>query len=82
MARQALEAGLLDEIGVDLVSVVLGAGTPLFADLCSPPVEFEGPISVVQGIGVTHLRYRVVRRACSARDLAPVPIRRRHRAGT
>jgi dihydrofolate reductase len=61
MARQALEAGLLDEIGVDLVPVILGAGTPLFADLGSPPVEFEGPILVVEGIGVTHLRYRVVK---------------------
>jgi dihydrofolate reductase len=59
MARQALEAGLLDEIGVDLVPVVLGAGTPLFADLTSGPVEFEGPIRAVEGIGVTHLRYRV-----------------------
>jgi dihydrofolate reductase len=61
IARQALEAGLLDEIGVDLVPVILGAGTPLFADLGSPPVEFEGPILVVEGIGVTHLRYRVVK---------------------
>ena len=61
MARQALEAGLLDEIGVELVPVILGAGTPLFADLGSPPVEFEGPILVVEGTGVTHLRYRVVK---------------------
>jgi dihydrofolate reductase len=61
MARQALEAGLLDEIGVELVPVILGAGTPLFADLGSPPVELEGPILVVEGIGVTHLRYRVVK---------------------
>ena len=37
MARQALEAGLLDEIGVDLVPVLLGAGTPLFADLGPGP---------------------------------------------
>ncbi len=59
MARQALEAGLLDEIGVDLVPVILGDGTPLFADLHSGPVEFEGPFLAVQGIGVTHLRYRV-----------------------
>ena len=42
MARQALEAGLLDEIGVDLVPVVLGEGTPLLADLESGPLEFEG----------------------------------------
>lgn len=61
MARQALEAGLLDEIGVDLVPVVLGDGTRLFADLATAPIEFEGPILVVEGIGVTHLRYRVVK---------------------
>jgi dihydrofolate reductase len=59
MARQALEAGLLDEIGVELVPVVLGAGTPLFADLASGPVEFDGPFLTVDGVGVTHLRYRV-----------------------
>lgn len=61
MARQALEAGLLDEIGIDLVPVILGAGTPLFADLGPKPMELEGPILVVEGIGVTHLRYRVVK---------------------
>ena len=59
MARQALEAGLLDEVGVDLVPVILGDGTPLFADLNAGPLEFEGPYLEVQGIGVTHLRYRV-----------------------
>ncbi|MGH3878781.1 MAG: dihydrofolate reductase family protein [Actinophytocola sp.] len=59
MARQCLEAGLLDEVGVELVPVVLGAGKPLFPSLASTPVEFEGPTAVVQGTGVTHLRYRV-----------------------
>jgi dihydrofolate reductase len=61
IARQALEAGLLDEIGVELVPVVLGAGTPLFAQLGTAPVQFEGPVTVVEGTGVTHLRYRVKR---------------------
>jgi dihydrofolate reductase len=60
MARQCLEAGLLDEIGVDLVPVVLGAGKHLFEGLATP-VQFEGPISMVNGQGVTHLRYRVVK---------------------
>ena len=59
MARQALEAGLLDEIGIELVPVVLGAGKPLFPELSATPVQFEGPIAVVEGTGVTHLRYRV-----------------------
>jgi dihydrofolate reductase len=59
IARQCLEAGLLDEIGIELVPVVLGGGTALFADLGATPVQFEGPIAVVEGTGVTHLRYRV-----------------------
>jgi dihydrofolate reductase len=59
IARQCLEAGLLDEVGIELVPVVLGGGTPLFADLGTAPAEFEGPIRLVEGTGVTHLRYRV-----------------------
>ncbi len=59
MARQCLAAGLLDEVGVELVPVVLGAGKTLFGELGTTPVQFEGPIAVVQGTGVTHLRYRV-----------------------
>jgi dihydrofolate reductase len=59
MARQALEAGLLDEIGVDLVPVLLGAGTRLFAEVGPESVEFDGPFLVAEGNGVTHLRYRV-----------------------
>jgi dihydrofolate reductase len=61
MARQALEAGLLDEIGVDVVPVLLGVGTKLIADPALPAMELEGPILVVEGKGVTHLRYRVIR---------------------
>jgi dihydrofolate reductase len=61
MARQCLEAGLLDEVGVELVPVVLGAGKTLFGSLTAP-VRFEGPVKVVAGIGVTHLRYRVAHR--------------------
>jgi dihydrofolate reductase len=59
IARQCLEAGLLDEVGIELVPVVLGGGTPLFADLGATPAQLEGPIRVVEGTGVTHLRYRV-----------------------
>ena len=68
MARQALEAGLLDEIGVDLVPVILGAVTPLFADFQGKPLEFDGPHLVVEGKGVTHLRYRVGRQADARKE--------------
>ncbi|MEU0271480.1 dihydrofolate reductase family protein [Streptomyces sp. NPDC006307] len=59
IAQQCLDAGLLDEVGVDLVPVLLGGGTPFFTDLKSAPYELEGPLSIAEGKGVTHLRYRV-----------------------
>jgi dihydrofolate reductase len=59
IASQCLNARLLDEIWVDLVPVLLGAGTPFFDHLKDAPVELEGPTSVVQGTDVTHLCYRV-----------------------
>jgi dihydrofolate reductase len=49
VASQCLNAGLLDEIRVDLVPVLLGGGTPFFDQLKAAPVELEGPISVVPG---------------------------------
>lgn len=59
IAAQALQAGLLDEVHVDLVPVLLGDGIPLFADLSIAPLQLDGPVRVVEGIGVTHLAYRV-----------------------
>ena len=59
MARQCLDAGLLDEVHVDLVPVLLGGGTPFFAGLTGAPVLLDGPVSVVEGTGVTHLAYAV-----------------------
>lgn len=57
IVQQCLNAGLLDEIVVNLVPVLLGAGIRLFDDLAGT-VELEGP-RVVEGTGVTHLSYRV-----------------------
>jgi dihydrofolate reductase len=61
IAGQCLEAGLLDEIWVDLVPVLLGEGTPFFSQLSTVPVELEGPLAISDGRDVTHLRYRVRR---------------------
>ena len=58
IARQCLDAGLLDEIWVDLVPVILGGGTPFFSELSKVPVELDGP-DVVEDKDVTHLRFRV-----------------------
>jgi dihydrofolate reductase len=62
IARQCFDAGLLDEVHVDLVPVFLGSGIALLGQIKDAPVELEGPISVTQGKGVTHLGYRVVRK--------------------
>ena len=59
IASQCLNAGLLDEVWIDLAPVLLGGGTRFFDQLNDAPVELEGPVSVVEGTGVTHLRYRV-----------------------
>jgi dihydrofolate reductase len=62
IARQCFDEGLLDEVHVDLVPVLLGSGIPLLGMVKDAPVELDGPISLTQGNGVTHLGYRVVRR--------------------
>jgi dihydrofolate reductase len=61
IASRALDLGLVDEVGVDLVPVILGGGRPFFSSLGNAPVLLEGPIANVQGHRVTHLRYRVSR---------------------
>ncbi|RSM81278.1 deaminase [Kibdelosporangium aridum] len=61
ITRQALEAGLVDELEVDLVPVILGGGTPFFGEVANAPVKLEGPVSVIEGTGVTHLSYLVTK---------------------
>lgn len=58
---QALAAGLVDELGLDLVPVVLGAGVPFFGDATLGTTLLEDPDDVVQGDRVLHLRYRLRR---------------------
>ena len=56
--QQCLNAGLLDELHVDLAAVLLGSGVRLFDHLTGTPALLGDP-DVIQGVGVTHLRYRV-----------------------
>src|SRR3954468_15078512 len=56
--QQLLNAGLLDEISVDVAAVLLGSGVRLFDHLAGMPAMLGDP-TVVQGVGVTHLRYPV-----------------------
>jgi dihydrofolate reductase len=57
---QAFQAGLVDEVLVDLVPVVFGAGVRYFGDYAGSPLLLENP-EIVQGDRVTHLRCRVRR---------------------
>jgi dihydrofolate reductase len=61
MTQQCLDAGLLDELHVDLIPVLLGEGIPFFANLKRAPVRLDDP-EVSVGKEVTHLRYRVKKR--------------------
>ena len=61
IARQCLEAGLVDEVHLALVPVILGRGVPFFGPVGNAPIELDGPTTLVQGKEVTHLHYRVRR---------------------
>jgi len=56
--QQLWNAGLLDEIQVDIAAVLLGSGVRLFDRLAGTPVVLGNP-TVIPGVGVTHLRYPV-----------------------
>jgi dihydrofolate reductase len=56
--QQLLNAGLLDELHVDVAAVLLGSGVRLFYHLSGTPVVLGNP-TVIAGVGVTHLRYPV-----------------------
>jgi uncharacterized protein YndB with AHSA1/START domain len=60
IVQQCIKAGLLDEIQIELAPILLGEGIRLFDALGTEPIDLE-ITSVVEGSGVTHLRYRVVR---------------------
>lgn len=56
--QQCLNAGLLDELSIDLVPLLLGSGVRLFDHLDGVPARLGNP-AVTAGVGVTHLRYPV-----------------------
>jgi dihydrofolate reductase len=59
VAGQALAAGLVDEVRMDVVPVVLGSGKRFFGSVDAQHL-LEDP-EVIQGNRVLHLRYRVRR---------------------
>jgi dihydrofolate reductase len=61
IVQQCIKGVLLDEINIDLVPVLLGDGIRLFDNLGPEPFELE-IMRVLEAPGVTHLKYRVVKR--------------------
>jgi dihydrofolate reductase len=58
--RQAIQAGIVDEIDLQVNPVILGSGERLFDgfEAGTPRLELE---RVLEAPGVAHLRYRVLR---------------------
>ena len=57
IARQCVEAGLVDELLVHLVPVLLGDGVRLFERATGPVVEFS-PVGMSSAGEITNLRFR------------------------
>src|SRR5205807_9889496 len=54
--RQALAAGVVDELMLDIAPVLLGAGERLFDGVEDPGFE---PLEIIDSPRATHVRYRV-----------------------
>jgi dihydrofolate reductase len=58
--QQALKAGLLDEIHLNIAPVLLGDGVRLFDHLGPEPIHLEH-LRTLETLGAIHLSYRVVK---------------------
>jgi len=56
--RQALAAGVIDELMLDIVPVLLGTGERLFDGVPDPGFEL---VEVIDSPNATHVRYRIAR---------------------
>ena len=56
--RQAFAAGVIDELMLDVVPVLLGAGERLFDGVQDPGLQ---PVEVIHSPRATHVRYRIGR---------------------
>jgi dihydrofolate reductase len=61
IARQCLQAGLADELHIDIMPVLLGSGLRLFEDLDMESIRLERMKVVELPGGRTHMRFRIVK---------------------
>ena len=59
MIQQVLHAGQLDEVQINLIPVLLGAGTRLFESFTTEKIELERT-RIVESPSATHLTYRII----------------------
>lgn len=59
IAGQALTAGLVDEVAIDLVPVVLGTGHRYFAEVDPAAVRLGDPTLIIPSTRVTHMVFPV-----------------------
>ena len=60
LVQQCLQAGLLDEVHVDIVPVLLGGGVRMFDNLGPEHIELERT-EIIEAPDVTHMTFRVVK---------------------
>jgi dihydrofolate reductase len=60
-AKQVLEAGLADELHVDIMPVFLGAGLRAFEDIDVEHIQLERIKVMELPGGRTHLRFRIIK---------------------
>ncbi|MAU00449.1 MAG: hypothetical protein CL608_25180 [Anaerolineaceae bacterium] len=60
IVQQCLQAGLIDEIHIELAHMLLGDGIRLFDNLAGCGIDLE-KINVIDTPDVTHLHFRVIR---------------------
>jgi dihydrofolate reductase len=58
--QQCLQAGLADELHLDIMPVLLGDGLGLFGPMSTAPIHLERMQVMALPGGRTHLRFRVV----------------------
>jgi len=60
IVQQYLNAGLVDELNIQLVDIFLGRGTRLFDNINADKIKLE-QIACIASTGVTHLKYKVLK---------------------